>query len=393
MRVTGTTGNEHVRAPIGRLRSLDGLRGVAALVVLVHHCLLTVPALAEPYYQNSKTTDGGAPAQAVTYSPLHVFWAGTEAVYVFFVLSGLVLALPVLSYERFSWVRYYPQRLARLYLPVIAAVLFGILTVLLVARSDMSGASRWLQLRPADVTAEGWLLDTLLVSGDATRLISPLWSLRWEVLFSLALPLYLLVAVKVRRASWVLLLGALAASFVGDYAGISPLVFMPMFAVGVLLATNLTAVRAACQSIRTWGWWALLVLAVVLLTWRWTLVNFTTSSVLFSASRPLAVVGAGLVVVIAAFWQPAVRVLTTRPIQVAGKLSFSLYLIHEPIVIAVAHLLGTDHMGWVLPVAVPISLLGSWAFYAAVEGPSHEAAKRIGAWVDQRQVSRSGATY
>ena len=81
--------------PPPRDRALDGLRGVAALVVLAGHLLVsTVTPLANGILSVG-TTDVSAPAWALLYTPLHVFWAGTEAVTVFFVLSGYVLSLPV----------------------------------------------------------------------------------------------------------------------------------------------------------------------------------------------------------------------------------------------------------------------------------------------------------
>ncbi|WP_368259248.1 acyltransferase family protein, partial [Blautia wexlerae] len=81
-------------SPRFRLRSLDGLRGLAAVIVLVHHALLVIPALAAPYY--GQTVQPGLPWLLV-HTPLHLLWAGTEAVYLFFILSGLVLTLAARS--------------------------------------------------------------------------------------------------------------------------------------------------------------------------------------------------------------------------------------------------------------------------------------------------------
>src|SRR6185312_1226739 len=110
-----TTGRE---LEPGRVRSLDGLRGLAALIVVEHHALLaTVPWLAGPYGPGPLPTRGSLDWLLV-YTPLHIFWAGQEFVVVFFVLSGFVLSLPIARGGRLRIASYYPARLIRLYLPV-----------------------------------------------------------------------------------------------------------------------------------------------------------------------------------------------------------------------------------------------------------------------------------
>lgn len=78
------------------MQSFDGLRGVAAVVVLIHHSLLTVPSLASAYYPTTVTAIAWSKSWLITYTPLHLIWAGTEAVCLFFILSGFVLTLPTL---------------------------------------------------------------------------------------------------------------------------------------------------------------------------------------------------------------------------------------------------------------------------------------------------------
>ena len=71
-----------------RLIELDGLRGLAAVVVLIHHILETVPALAEVGARPGVVPTGTF-NRILTQSPLHLLWAGHEAVLIFFVLSGV----------------------------------------------------------------------------------------------------------------------------------------------------------------------------------------------------------------------------------------------------------------------------------------------------------------
>ena len=99
-----------VRVSAGRVVSLDGLRGLAALVVMVHHGLLTWPALAAQYDGPNR----GSGTWWLTFTPLHLIWAGTEAVVVFFVLSGIVLTRPFLLRRGGGWPAYYGRRLLRL---------------------------------------------------------------------------------------------------------------------------------------------------------------------------------------------------------------------------------------------------------------------------------------
>ena len=81
-----------------RMHSLDGLRGVAALVVVVHHLLLTLPWFADRVGLGQLGTKGQFTFSwhnLFEYTPLHILYGGTEAVVIFFVLSGFVLINPV----------------------------------------------------------------------------------------------------------------------------------------------------------------------------------------------------------------------------------------------------------------------------------------------------------
>ncbi|MFC7480349.1 acyltransferase family protein [Luedemannella flava] len=183
-----------------RHRSLDGLRGLAALVVVAHHALLTQPSL---YAANAR---GGAAAWWLTYTPLHLVWAGREAVFLFFVLSGFVLTLPFLrDGVPGQWVAYFPRRFVRLCVPLAAAVLVSAAIAWLVPRVVTDGASGWLNQHAGPAS----IVDTLTLA-RAMPLNSALWSLRWEIAFSCLLPLFLSVALMGRRYWPWLLVGALA---------------------------------------------------------------------------------------------------------------------------------------------------------------------------------------
>src|SRR5690606_33375733 len=94
-----------------RLEELDSLRGLAALVVLSQHVLFTIVE----------------PPPIIDYTPLHLLWAGHEAVIFFFVLSGFVLALPFVDGRPFDYGPYAIKRVFRIWLPYVVATAAALL--------------------------------------------------------------------------------------------------------------------------------------------------------------------------------------------------------------------------------------------------------------------------
>lgn len=357
---------------VGRAASLDGLRGIAAVVVLVHHVLVLVPALAQPYFTG---TGGDAGAWSwLLYSPAHLLWAGTEAVYLFFVLSGVVLALGVRSVSTYRWGSYYPSRLVRLYGPVIAAVMFAAITIVLVPRVGLDGHP-WLEAHPASYTPATFLQDIVLLDGTS-GVVTPLWSLKWEVLFSLLLPVYVLLS---RLRFPVLTVAvALAVCSVGFATGSQLLSYLPMFLVGTVIGANLDRLSefaGRMPGAAQWGWAATVVLGLALVVVYWCFANTWPQDWWRGITRPLAVLGCGLLVIGTLYWRPLRNLLSRRPFRLLGLISFSLYLVHEPIVVAMGYLFAGS--SWALPVAFIASVLASIAFYLLVENPLHRLARRI----------------
>ncbi|MGG7464754.1 acyltransferase family protein [Plantibacter sp. YIM 135347] len=370
---------------------MDGLRGLAAVIVLASHVMLTVPSLAAVLYTAGVATGLNAFETAIAYSPLHVFWAGQEAVVVFFVLSGLVLTLPVLKRPGFAWARYYPKRLVRLYVPVFAAVAFGVLLVVLVPRADPGGLGAWIENRPTSPSFTGIVRDLTLVAGPS-RLISPLWSLQWEVIFSLLLPVYVWIATRWKAGVAIKVVLLLALVALGITLRVSALIYLPMFACGTLLAVHLETVRRVTARMRNHAWvWSGL-LALALATSHWTLAPFISSRFL-DYSVLLAFIGCAWLVIASMFADGFRRFLESRVLQWLGLISFSLYLTHEPIVIAITFLSGPGQAWLVALVGIPVALIIAWLFYLLVERPSHRLAQwvgNLGLWTMASPRSRHG---
>lgn len=378
MPLTGTSGSRPL--PSSRFRSLDGLRGVAALIVVIYHVMLTGPAISRAYLHPAEATFTPL-SYAFFWTPLHLIWAGREAVIVFFVLSGFVLALPASSGKAAHWLSYYPRRIVRLYLPSIASLILALATTLIVVRRVIPGGSEWLNQHATSGHGihEVIVGSTLLIDGSG-GLNTPLWSLKWEVLFSLLLPAYLLVARHGARYWAILGAGILTVQFLGTYTGLDGFTYLAEFAAGVLLAFKREALARIAARLSRAAWTWLSALAIVLLTAHWSCSQLLASpNSFYPVSIPLATVGAALTVFIVAWCPSARRMFEASSIAWLGRVSFSLYLVHEPVVVAASFLAGPERSPWVvLATAVPVSLLLAEVFYRGVEAPSHRLSQRIG---------------
>ncbi len=374
---------------VARYRTLDGLRGLAALVVVFHHGLLTSRVLAGTYRGGSASGFDGLLAR----TPLHLFWDGTGAVLVFFVLSGFVLTLGFLPQSRPRWMSYYVKRLPRLYLPVWAALGFAVALAALVPRVVTASQSWWINAHAASTTVTMVGRDALLWA-NPSLLDSPLWSLRWEVAYSLLLPVYVAVAIHWRRLAWLKILGSLLLVGVGSKTGHASLLYLPVFALGSVLAVEQKRVAAGMARAGRYAWWVMAVLGGVALS-----ANYTFGPYAQWVDRPLRSAGAALIVLLFLQWSRLNGLARNRTVQWLGSISFSLYLVHEPIVVSVDRLLPGDNPWEVLAVALPLALLAAAAFHRAIEVPSLAVSRWAGRiearptefWASDRSAGRLGA--
>jgi len=325
------------------------------------------------------------------FSPLRVLWAGTDAVIVFFVLSGLVLALPWVSGRPPSWRSYYGKRIVRLYLPVVAAVGLAVVLIASVDRTADRPVSFWLAMFHPSTVHPGQVLDDLALIRGANFTNTALWSLQWEVVFSITLPLWIGLA---RRADTrlrpfvvatiaAIALGASMTSRTGH-----ALMYLPMFVLGVLMAFHRTQVAAGGARLRravgrhdalvVLGAATALVVLPKLNEAFGVLVDPVAPAI--TVVQVLAVVLAAVLLVAAAWTTPAVVAWLERPTcQWLGSRSYALYLVHEPIVVAVAFAVGGRPSPAVLLfAALPAALVTAEVFYRTVERPSIALASACG---------------
>lgn len=327
-----------------RLDALDALRGFAALSVFVGHLLAEYDV------------DRGL--------FLSIISDGTTAVDLFFVLSGFVLTLSLQKEPRYE--RYVIKRVFRLYPPYAVAILAG-----LAVSAAVPGPLIWQHFLMV-----GW------EPFDTTRINAVIWTIIVEMKVSLLLPfLFLFTA----RWGWIagtvpsFLLVALAIRF----TPLDFLRFAPLFAFGMGLAIQRARVVGFVARLRLPALLAGLLACGALYWVRDVVPGYGTAWKHF-------VSGAGSVGLIAiALSRPAVwRFLSFPPFAFVGRISFSLYLLHLPVLAVTANRAQT-FVG--LPAAIVLVLVAGVLVasiaYVLVERP----AQRAGHWFAARYVRSAQA--
>jgi peptidoglycan/LPS O-acetylase OafA/YrhL len=357
----------------GRIDSLDSLRGLAALVVLFHHCYHVL--------DGSKTA---AWLSIVRLSPLRLFIAGHAAVIVFFLLSGFVLALPYRSKQPHA-LGFIIRRTSRIYIPFALAVLLSaVLVAMIQGVYSISEAAERLELARPDQLSLSLIAGHLLMLGrfQDISLDPPIWSLAHEFRISLTFPLLLwccrrwpagtllaTLAIAAMAAMRLLATGdadqgvvTVSRTVTGSF--LITLRYLPLFTIGAYMAMEARVwdlSRAASSAVKS---------------------SFVLAGVVFLSGPSVPawsdiVLAAGAVLLVLAFmsgWQPFF--LRARVSRWLGRISFSLYLVHVPIITACCLLLAN-----VIPIEAAVlvgailSLLGAQLAYASVEANARKLGK------------------
>lgn len=373
-----------------RLAFLDGLRGLAALYVVIDHLSLAVYGL-----------PGAQRLNPVETLFQQVFGMGHYAVALFIVLSGFSLMLPVARSEdgrlQGGFWGYIMRRARRILPPYYAALAVSLLLIAVMPNLEHTGGFEWKGTSPA--WSSGSVISHLLLIHNLKLAwflsINPaMWSIavEWQIYFVFAL---LLLPVYRRFG----LAGAAGASvivslwprvlFHGNYDYTHPQ-FVGLFTLGMMGAVlAYPKVKPSIGAVRQRSWNAkILILCaltgiVALLRAYWS-----GSHAYFLVILADWIPGAAVVCLLVKLtearnssqtrsrWSLA-ALLEARPTVALGHFSYSLYLIHVPIIALLRSLLCAAHPDssrglfalLMLPSGMAFSLAGAYAFYCAFERP------------------------
>jgi len=358
-------------APEGRLRSLDSLRGLAALIVAGQHILLSFPD-----------------RQNAVFNAVRLLFilGGQFAVILFFVLSGFVLTLPYVTGKALPYGPFLARRFFRLYLPFAFAVITSEWLSGALGGASTPLVSEWLLHHWRAPLTLSVVASHLLMTGihdEAIRLDGPIWSLIVEMRVSIIFPLLAMVALRFRwfgvAAAFLLTLAcAKERTALGETSALtadSPFgallftaYYLLMFVFGAALATQMSRIRAQVRNATP----ALHLAVSGGLTTVFLALTYLTQPYLYRTVKDIfSGVFAGYIIICVVSFPRLQRALSLRPMLWLGDISYSFYLIHMPVLMSLIYLLYPFiPLGWIICLAMPLMLIAGHLMYLLVERPS-----------------------
>lgn len=367
-----SVGEQQSRAPESQgarlnLPFLDGVRALAALYVVVYHAYLFT----------------GHSGDAKEDLPIVGWFVGYGfiGVPIFIVLSGFVLMIPVVNQPNYTFkngvVDFIKRRGKRILPPYFAALAISLALIFLIPVMNQPAGTEWdskIPVDPMGVIAHLFLVQDLSQAW-IYQINGPMWSVavEWQIYF--LMPLILLPLWR-RMPAWAVLVviavPTVATGVLGKGAYMHAW-FLALFAAG-MLAAQITVRRPE------WSRRAGIVTAVLACLAIAAFIAFP-SVLQVQGWAPEMI--AGIVTAAALAWlgttatsgrsNRTIRILSVRPLLSVGLFSYSLYLLHSPI-LALGNLLllPLDLPTWahfliMILAVVPLSVAASRGFFWLVE--------------------------
>ncbi|WP_379135083.1 acyltransferase family protein [Paenibacillus sp. sgz500958] len=360
-----------------RLEELDSMRGLAAVSVVFAHISIILPS-----------TDF---LERLNHTPVHFFWLGHESVILFFILSGYVLSLPYFINKNVPYLDYVIKRICRIMIPSIVSIIIALLLMQLLSPHEIPTISEWgNSIWTSHVSGIEILNHIFLINETDTMKINPvLWSLIHEMRISLVFPLivYILhrssmlksilfaLAIPVLLfAGYYIILKATGfdiTMFKGDSSFLLTPHYMAFFILGGILAKHRKYWSGLYSKLGVRRKVGLLCAGLGLYMYNWLMLPDSALPHLFIIDDWAIAMGACIFIVFALNSSRISRILMIGPIHFTGRISYSLYLYHLIVMIALVHTLGTALPLWaILVLSLPLSLLCAAIMHRMVEGPS-----------------------
>jgi peptidoglycan/LPS O-acetylase OafA/YrhL len=353
--LTGSAVDDGARADVrspARVKyrpDVDGLRAVAVLSVLLFH--------------------GG----------VAVLSGGYVGVDVFFVISGFVIATKLIEEieeGKFSIANFYVRRIRRI-LPALVAVILACCVAASVfflpdALRDFSRSVVATVIFVSNIFF--WKNSGYFETGALDRPLLHTWSLAIEEQFYIVIPIALFVLIVYARR-WTFTLFAIAAAislglsiFITDKAPTANFFLLPTRAWELLLGLLVALAPWAPPSSRILRE---LVAIAALAAIGFAVLVYTSATPFPGLSALVPTFATAVLIYLGKAGEPSVvaKVLSLRPVVAIGLISYSLYLVHWPIIVFARYALLRDLAGWEIAAAVAASFVFAYLSYRFVETP------------------------
>jgi peptidoglycan/LPS O-acetylase OafA/YrhL len=375
-----------------RIEYLDSLRGIAAMSVVIFHCMISFKIFHAANY-NSNYENGFV--RFASESPLKLLWSGKESVLLFFVLSGFVLSISFLNGRAFSYHIFAVKRFARLYIPYIAIMTVSvILTISLFEYKNVDGLSsafdgRWNHSVPWQVI----LAYIFMIGYDTSNVNGVVWTLFHEMRISIFFPLLMFIIIKFNAIKSSVISGFVLVSLwiVFHLISVKKIWLISLisvyfketayyawfFVMGAILSKYRIEVSKYIQLLKPINKTILIIGSIVLINSKWVYYYIQFEHPIISE----LLTGIGIVLLLAIVISSTVaqKILLVKPMLFLGKISYSLYLIHMLVLMALSILL-SNFIGVVTAIALTpiVSIPVAWITYKCIEEPSIVIGRR---WV------------
>jgi peptidoglycan/LPS O-acetylase OafA/YrhL len=346
-----------------RYASLDAWRGIASLSVLVWH----------RYWLRTTVTNG--------------FWLGVQ---LFFVISGYCIAAAVHNSleQGLPFRQFMRRRMRRIAVPYLASLALALI-VKLGTSADLFNGSHSLSpfsfwLRNLTLTQWSYLTARWIETGDGlatpwfnpTLLLGVHWSLNYEEQFYILCGLLLILQRHVRSAMMVVAFtgGVAFLNFLwpGRITGLFVDYWLQFFC-GVLVFARLCRVRSKTSARALDAFLFIAAIALVSSAFFRGEFPLLNDQVQFYGQLAVCAVYALLLVVLRHFDPTMTKWRPVRILGFVGRFSYSLYLVHRPVLEALdpaSHFI-QQRFGWAVADfwVLSLVLLSAYAFYRVFEKP------------------------
>jgi peptidoglycan/LPS O-acetylase OafA/YrhL len=350
-----------------RYEELDSLRGLAAVSVVLFHLLPVIPSFTW--------------LEKLNNTPLFIFWAGHEAVILFFMLSGFVLALPYLNNRASSYKDYLIKRVCRIYIPWLVSFALVIFCMSSFYKIDLTKLSFWFDTDVTPIPIDS-LLNHIFLLGEfqSFKFNMVVWSLVHEMRVSLIFPalMYLLIM----KYSWkrniaIALTGSILFFFFYvlclklfkydatklQTSYLLTLHYIAFFIIGALLAkhrsvfqkwygklSQISKVMLAGAGVLSYtysGWFPKISLSHLFIIKDWTIAIGCTIFMIFCLHS-----------------KTVKFIMTFKPVKFVGRISYSLYLYHLIVSLSLVNVLhGKITMGLIIFISFVSSFIVASIMY------------------------------